>query len=192
MNIYPILVFLHVLGGVGMFVALGIEAVSLPRFRRAGTPDETRAWMGPLAIPARLGPASMLTALASGIWMMAGWWGPQRWIEGAFLLIAGMAIAGGFLTGRSMRRVRRAFPAETGATLSDEFRSLRSAAAPVVSLRLRIAFGIGILALMTMKPGIAGSFLIVAAAVVGGLAACVPLLMDRPAVTAPNEAEGLQ
>ncbi|WP_242343007.1 hypothetical protein [Anaeromyxobacter terrae] len=174
MSTYSILVFVHVLGGVGVYVALGIEAVALGGLRRAETPGDAGVWLRLHAVPRRLGPAAMITALASGAWMMATAWGRQPWILGAFLGMVGMAIAGGGVTGRAMRRLRAALAGESGTALSSAFRDARGSAALTASLRVRIAIGLGILALMTVKPEAAGSGVILAAAVVAGLAAGIP------------------
>lgn len=180
MNVYTLLLFLHVLGGVGVYVALGIEAVALGRFQRAGTPADAGLWLRVLSLPGRLGPLSMLAALGSGIWMAVLVWGHQAWIFTTFLGLVGMAIAGGGVSGRAMRRLRTALAAEGAAELSGAFRSAAANPALAASLRVRIALGLGVLGLMTVKPGAAGSAVILMVAVLGGLAACVPLAARRP------------
>ncbi len=170
MSTYAILVFLHVLGGVGVYVALGIEAVALGGLRRAETPGDAGVWLRLHALPGRLGPAALVMALASGIWMTVVAWGHQPWIFSAFLGMVGMAIAGGAVTGRATRRLRAALAAEGGTALSSAFRTARASGALVASLRVRIAIGLGILGLMTLKPEAAGSAAILAAALVAGLA----------------------
>lgn len=174
MNVYTLLLFVHVLGGVGVYVALGIEAVALERLRRAETAADARVWLQLLALPGRLGPAAMLPALASGMWMAAVTWGHRPWIFGAFLALVAMAVAGGGVTGRVTRRLRAALPGESGAELSSAFRAARSSAALVGSLRVRIALSLGILALMTGKPEAGGSAVILAVAALGGLVASIP------------------
>ncbi len=178
--VYTLLLFLHVLGGVGVYVALGLEAVALGRFQRAVTPADARIWLQVLSLPGRLGPLSMLLALGSGIWMAVLVWGHQAWMFTAFLGLVGMAIAGGGVTGRAMRRLRGALAAEAAPELSGAFRSGAATPALAASLRVRIALGLGVLALMTVKPGAEGSALLLMLAVLGGLAACVPLASRRP------------
>jgi hypothetical protein len=180
MNGYPILLFLHVLGGVGVYVALGIEVVALARFQRAGTPGDAALWLRVLRGPSWLSPLAMLLALGSGIWMAVLVWGHQAWIFTAFLGIVGMMIAGGAVTGRAMRRLRAALVGEGGPELSPAFRTAAASRALAASLRVRIALGLGVLALMTAKPSADGSALIGIAAILGGLAACVPLASRRP------------
>jgi hypothetical protein len=188
MSIYRVLVFLHVAGGVGMFVALGIETVSLGRLRRAQTPSDARTWMGLLRLPARIGPVSILTNLATGVWMMVLLWGPQPWIQAAFLAVVGIAVTGAVASRRGMRALGQALPAETGPRLSAEFRSLLSRTPLVMSLWLRAALGTGILGLMTIKPGVTGSLVSLAAALVVGLAAGIRSIATRPVAAEPDEA----
>jgi hypothetical protein len=179
MSLYQLLVFLHVLGGVGIFVALGIESISLGRLQSAAAPVDARVWMDLLKVPSRLGPIAMLTALVAGIWLMAQGWGRQPWIVSALVGLVGMAALGGVISLRGARRLRVALAGETGPELSDGFRSIRSGTALTASLRLRIAIGIGILGLMTIKPGAAGSLLILAAAALSGLVASIPFAARR-------------
>jgi len=178
MSLYQFLIFIHVLGAVALFVAIGIEAVALGRLRRAETPADARVWLGLFRLPGRVGPIAMLTALASGAWMMKVSWGYQAWIAGALAAMVGMAVIGAVVSLRRMRRLRAALHAESG--LSE---ALRSSPALVTSLRLRIALGVGILALMTTKPSDhATAILVLATAVVAALAASIPLA-TRPVNT---------
>ncbi len=171
MNLYPLLVFVHVLGAIGIFAAVAIEAVSLGRLQGAETPAEVQTWMSPLALPFRLGPLAMLTTLVSGMWMMVVGWGRQPWLVGAFVGLVGMGLLGGLVSLRGIRRLRAALASETGSELLNVFRSVRSGNALKASLRLRMAIGVAILGLMTFKPDAAGSLLLLATGTLVGLVA---------------------
>jgi hypothetical protein len=173
MNIYPMLVFLHVLGGVGIFAALALESVALPRLQRTIETADARAWMRLLASAGRLGGIAMLTTLATGIWMMVQRWGPRPWIQIALLTVIAMAVLGGGVTGRRMRRLGKLLPAESEPALSTAFRSIASSATLSASLRMRIAGVVGILGLMTVKPDLAYSLVVVGVAVGAGVVASV-------------------
>ncbi len=189
MSLYPVLVFLHVLGAMGLFAAIAVEAVALGRLRRADAPAGVRDGMALLARNERLGGIAMLTVIASGAWMMATTWGHQWWIASAFVGIVGMGVAGGAVSARRLRRLRAALAAERGPGLSQAFSTLQSSAALVASLRVRIAIGIGIVALMTLKPTGAGtSLVILAASAVAGLVATLPLGAARSPVVRRSEA----
>lgn len=183
MTAYPLLVFVHVLGAVGIFAAIAIETAALERLQRAETPADARVWASLLALRSRLGPIAMVATLASGIWMMAVAWGHQPWIASALVGLVGMAVTGA-VSLRRTRRLRAALSAEPQSELRDAFRSLRSGRTLSASLRLRIALGVGILGLMTVKPGAAGSWLILAAAAAAGLVAGIARGSRPAAMTA--------
>src|SRR5262245_36879759 len=126
MSLYQLLVFLHVLGAIGIFVALGIESVSLDRLRSAAALVDARAWVDLHKLPGRLDPIAMIGAIAAGIWLMAQGWGRQPWILGAVVGLVGMMAVGGVISARGARRLRVALAGETGPELSDAFRSIRS------------------------------------------------------------------
>jgi hypothetical protein len=173
---------------MGLFVALGIEAVALSGLRRAEHPAGARTWMGLFGVVRRIGPVAMLTMLIPGVWMMIQTWGPRPWLETALIAVVAMAVIGGVVSGRVMRRVGMALSNETGPALSPAFRSLRSECALIWSLQIRIAIAIGILALMAMKPGWTGSLLILCAAVLVGVAASIRVSVRRAAEVAREKA----
>jgi hypothetical protein len=168
-SFYPVLLFLHVLGGIGVFVGLAIEWMSFRRLEGAGTRTAALPWMGMLRSNARLTPLAMSITLGAGIWMMVVQWGPQPWIHASFLGLAIMGALGGAVTSRRMRRLGAMLGSEAGPQLPSSFRGLRSGKALRVSLRLRIAVGLGILALMTLKPDTLGSVVVLGAAITAGL-----------------------
>ncbi|MGH7571418.1 MAG: hypothetical protein ACREMK_06195 [Gemmatimonadota bacterium] len=188
MNLYSIALFLHVMGALGMFIALGIEWTSLRNLPRATTAQEARGWLGPFLLLRRIYPPSFLAILVTGIYMMAVSWGGAPWIViGLFGLLALPALA--VVTGRRMRRLGPAIGAARG-ELDDSLRASVTDPALWLSLRLRMGLAVGIIFLMTVKPGWIGS--LVAIALFTGIGAFVSLVArKRPQTgpaTAPREA----
>jgi hypothetical protein len=140
MNPYSILIFVHVLGATGLFVAMAIEGVSLGRLPRSKTSEEAREWVRSLASAGRLGPIAMLTAVASGLWMMAVAWSPAAWMPSSLGAVIAMAIVGGVLTNRRVRQLRTAL--EAGGSRDDVARQL-STRGLTASLRVRVALSYG-------------------------------------------------
>jgi hypothetical protein len=171
MDLYPSLLFLHILGAVALFAAISVEAVSLAALHRTEKPADVRTWLGRLTVPFRLGPPVMIAILVSGVGMMAMGWGSQAWLVAAFIGFVAMGAIGGLVSLRGLRRLRAALASETGPTVSDAFRSVRSQTALGASLVLRLTIGIGIVALMSFKPGILGSSLVLAGLGLVGLIA---------------------
>ena len=180
MRPYQLLVFFHVLGAIGIFVALGIESVSLRRLRTATALVDARAWADSHALPGRLGAVSMVAAIAAGIGLMRQGWGRQPWILAAIVGLLAMTSVAVAVSLRGARRLRRALAGEPGPGLSDAFRSLRAAIPMTPSLWLRIALGIGIVSLMTLKPGPTAAWRILIAAALSGVAAGIPFAICRP------------
>jgi hypothetical protein len=167
MNSYSLLIFLHVTGAVGIFAAWGMEAALLQRLREAITVGEARSGIGALRRQGRLGPAAMLTVLVTGIWMMAVAWRGGAWMVTALAAVVVIGMTGSVLGGRAMSRLDAALAGEPD-RLTDDFGP--AVGLLTIGLRVRFAIGIGILGLMTIKPGVAGSLAIMGAALVAGLA----------------------
>ncbi|HEX6536479.1 MAG TPA: hypothetical protein VF041_17945 [Gemmatimonadaceae bacterium] len=166
MSLYPLLVFLHVLGAVGMFAAWGIEAIALSQLRRAVTVEQARTAMGLSRGAVPVGPAGMLVALVTGLWMMGVRWGLRPWMVAALAALVLIVVVGIVVARRAVPPLTAALGRESDPLAG----SVRVTSGPLVaSLQFRVAMGIAILALMTVKPGGLGSLAIMAAAVVTGL-----------------------
>jgi hypothetical protein len=160
--LYSIALFLHVLGALAMFIALGIEWTSLRNLPHATNAREARGWLGLFLVLRRSYPWSFVTIVVTGIYMMAMSWGGAPWIAIGFLgLIALPTIAGVMTT----RRVRGIGP-ELGGSAAELDASLKARLAdPILLLshRLRVGLAVGIIFLMTVKPGWIGSLVAIAA-----------------------------
>src|SRR5437867_2127871 len=66
---YTIALFLHIVGALGMFVALAFEWVAWAGLRRSATVQEARGWLGLLGVVRRVGPASLGLILVAGLYM---------------------------------------------------------------------------------------------------------------------------
>ena len=87
MTLYATAVFLHVVGALGLFVAMGLEWVMVAQLRRADTAEQALDWLGLLRIIRRLSPAAMAVLLLAGIYMAAASWGGAPWIVAAFVAL---------------------------------------------------------------------------------------------------------
>ena len=168
--LYSLALFLHVLGALGMFAALGIEWVSLRNLSKAANAQEARGWLGLFMVLRRFYPLSFFTILVSGIYMMAVSWGGAPWIAIGLLGLLALPAIAGIMTAR---RVRRIGPELGGsAELDESLKARLSDPALRLSHRLRVGLAVGIVFLMTVKPGWIGSLIAVAAfTALGGLSA---------------------
>ena len=173
MSLYAIVVFLHIVGALGLFAALALEWASILSLRRATIADHAREWARLLASLRLVGGPAVLTILVTGIYMMATRWGGQGWIGVGFGGLVLVAVLGGILTGRRAGPLLRAVGSEDGpisAALGDRLRD------PIlmVSLYLRTALALGIVFVMSVKPDTAGALTAMGVALVLGLATGFP------------------
>jgi hypothetical protein len=174
MNDYSIALFLHIVGSLGFFVALGLEWTSLRHLRQATTAEKVQEWLRVPSEMGRLGMLAMLTLLAAGFYMMATVWGGVAWITVTLGAIVLMFILGMAITGRYMAAIGQLAITERGALSHTLHSSLHD---PVlwISMQTRITIALGIVFLMTVKPGLPGSLLTIGIAIVLGLASALPM-----------------
>jgi hypothetical protein len=185
MNTYSIALFLHIVGALGFFIALGLEWVGLRQIRNATTTEELRQGMRLSGSTRRLGTASMLTILVFGLFLAVEDWGWPAWITvtlGVIVVLIALSVA---LTGPRMAAIGRALATEKG-PLSPSLQQLANQPLLWISIQTRVAIALGIVFLMTVKPGLGGSLLAIGAATVLGLAAALPMkrnqrMQERPA-----------
>jgi hypothetical protein len=170
MSLYAIAVFLHIVGALGLFAALGLEWATLFNLRRATTPGQAREWARLFAALRRVGGPAAGTLLVTGIYMSLARWGQQPWIALGMAGLILIAVLGATLTGRRAAAIGRALASETTSVSADLERRLRD---PVLlaSAWVRTALALGIVFIMSVKPGGPGALTALGVALVLGLAA---------------------
>lgn len=170
MNTYALALFVHIVGALGLFVALGVEWLGVRRMRQAARVEQARAWLDAISGVHRLGMLSMLAILLAGFSMMAMAHLRGAWMLVAFGAVILLAILAVTLSGRHMAAIRRAAQAESG-PISIALGELVQHPLLWLAIQLRVALALGIIFLMTVKPGLAGSLITMATAAVIGVAA---------------------
>jgi hypothetical protein len=186
MDAYSISLFLHIVGALGFFVVLGLEWTGLRQIASAATTGWVRAWMRIIKSTQKLGIASMLTMLASGLYMTATVWGGAGWIIvtlGALTLGVALSLA---LTGPRMAAIGRALAAGRD-PIPPALRNLANDPILWISIQTRMAIALSIVFLKIAKPDMGGSLLVIVAAVVFGLASALPLPRRERAREAPGD-----
>lgn len=183
MSIYSLVLFLHIVGALGLFVAIGIEFLTVSRLRSAGTAEQAREWLSVLGSIRVIGPLALVTILVPGLYMAATSTGWQGWNVAAIAAMLVMAALGAASNatrlpgiGRSIGPLRGALPPEARARLRD----------PLVwsSVQIRIGIALGIVLNMTVKPDALGAVLaLVAFALLGWAAALVTGRGAQPIAT---------
>jgi hypothetical protein len=173
MTLYSFALFLHIVGALGLFIALGLEWTSLGYLRRATTTEQVHPWLQVFALLRRIYPLSWLAILLPGFYMTATTWRGAAWISIAFAAIILIAVVGGAISGRRMAAIGPAVTNESG-RLSSEFRQRLGDPLLWASIQTRVAIALGIVFLMTVKPGLAGALLTIGLAAILGLASAWP------------------
>ncbi len=174
MNFYSIALFIHVVAALGFFIALGLEWIGLRQMRSDPSLTKVREWMQILGSTRKLGMASMITIIIAGLYMMATAWGLAAWIGvalGSIVLLIILAMA---LTGPQMAALGQALAAGHGPG-SPTLQQLTHHPLLWISMQTRLAIGLGIIFLMTVKPGLLVSLLAIGVALVLGLASSLPV-----------------
>ncbi len=184
MTLYSIVLFLHIVGTLGLFVSLGLEWVSLAYWRRASTAEQAREWLGVRGWVMRLGPTSLVLILLSGFYMVVTTWGWVSWIVVALAALVLIAIIGATLTGVPMGTIQKAAAAESG-PLSPALRQRLNDPRLWISIQTRTAIALGIVFLMVIKPEWVGSSITIGIAVLLGLALALPMWRRGRAKGAP-------
>jgi hypothetical protein len=178
MNIFSIALFLHIVGALGVSVALGLEWIGLFQIRRATVPEEIRAILGVVKSTTRMGFASMLATVITGFYMVLAGLGWAPWILvviGALMLAMVIAKA---LTAPRMVSIARSLATERS-PLSQTFQNLVNDPILWISIQTRVAIVLGIIFLKIAKPGLGGSLLTIGVAILLGIVSA--LIISRRA-----------
>jgi hypothetical protein len=188
--LYPVALFVHILGALGYVIALGIVYAAVVGLRHAQTAQTLRLWAAAAQYATRLIPVSAVCILVAGFYMVAVAWRDQTgWVTVAFAAYLLVGIASWPL---QYRRI---------AAIAQQARDLPPAAPLPIALMHRArapflwlatnaitAVPVGIVFLMTVKPDLLGSLLALGVALVVGLVAGV-LLLRLPAPAAALKGE---
>ena len=178
MTVYAFALFVHIVGSLLLCTAFTAEGISLFHLRRATTASGIAQWAGVAGLGRVFGPASVVTILASGLYMMISSWGWVPWLAVgllAWVLVAVLGAVNGIRLNVTLRQVAAA--ASAGPRLQSR--------GFVVSWFARMAIAVGIVFLMTDKPDLAASVLcILVAATIGVATGFVVTRSVHPAAVA--------
>ncbi len=162
--LYSISLFLHITGALILFAGLGIELVSLLNLKSSNK----QILIPKILKMNKLNMAAMALIILPGIHMMLEVWGFNSWIIMAFIGIIINSVLFGNVT-----RSRLIFHLKSSEKEENNISSGKSIPLndPVlwVSLDIRMAIIIGIIFLMTIKPGLLLSVVSIISSIIIGL-----------------------
>lgn len=174
MDAYSIILFVHIVGVLGLFVALGLEWTGLRQIRSAIVPEQVHAWMGILKSTRGFGFASMGTTVITGIYMLLTDTGLVPWLYvsiGALVLVIILSVV---VTSPRMVAIGKGLAIEKG-TLSKTFRILANQPLLWISIQTRVALALGIIFIKITKPELVGSLLTIGIAIALGLGSALTM-----------------
>lgn len=170
MTNYEIVLFLHIVGMVGMFGGIAVSIGVLQFARRARDVASVRALLPLGAIGGRLIPLFSLLVLGTGVYMVEDVWKWDiSWIEislAAFIVLFAM---GPLINARRMKAIGMEAGRTPDGPVSQALRARLDDLVLHVSEITMTAATLGIVYLMVTKPGTSGSLIAMVVAVALGL-----------------------
>ena len=178
MDIYNIVLFLHISGAIGYFVGIGTWLFGFTALRRAQRVEQVRALTN---LTGRLGPLfviSVLLILASGLYMAITAWGLRTsWIAVGLISLILIAPLGLVLIEPRRRAIVRLAQEAPDGPLPQALQQRIHDPILGTALQTVAVLLLGIVFLMTTKPALIFSLIVMAVALVLGLAS--GLLVSR-------------
>lgn len=167
MNFYQIVLFLHILGAVGLFLGLGIEGTVLKSLTRISTTKEVLSWISSLKLLRITFAISTVLLLLAGIYMVIEAWNWTGWvIMGLIILVALSGL--GNMTGKKLGDIFKSLSGSDG-SLSTEIKEKLSAPFLIKAFKTKIFIVAGTIFIMTMKTDWLGSIAAIVVAFLLGL-----------------------
>ena len=171
MSLYNLALFFHIVGVLGVFIATAIEIVILFRMRRAQTSAQVREWVSADAPLGAVFSVLTLLILAAGIYMLFnGWNWRLPWVDVSFIALILMNVAGAAINSRRFKAIHHATGDTVDGPVSVEL--ARQVNDPILwsSVFTISTMLVGIVYLMTLKPGWLGTLVVTVVALALGFA----------------------
>ncbi len=166
--LYKIALFLHVTGALMICAALAMEWLYIISIKHADNMERIRESVFNYSKMIKIGDMGVLLILIPGVYMMVSVWGVAMWIVIGFIGLLLIGIIGGALTGKTMKNIKKMM--ENQNNNSKELEKLLKNNPLWFSIKIRTAIFLGVIFLMTVKPGLPGSFIVIVVSIILGSA----------------------
>lgn len=179
MTLYTFALFLHVLGALALGAAKVLLLAGLARACRSSTVAELRLWSGLADRTGRMFPLLALLLLVPAVYLVVAAWGwATPWIDVALGALVAIALLGRVAVGPRLAALHTGALQAAEGPIPDDLTERLSDRTLWIADWMSTALFIGVVFLMTNKPGLVGSLVTVAVAFVAG--AAVPIFMRTP------------
>jgi uncharacterized membrane protein len=190
MNGYNLALFIHLLGVIALFIAIGLVQRGGVNVRTAESVQQARTWLGLLRTTRTMFPSSGVVILLAGLYMAGDAWEfSDPWIVVSIVALVLMLAVGGAVIGRRFQAMGQAAATAPDGPVAGHLKTLIEDPLPWVLVYMNTGIGLGILWLMTNKPDWAASILIVVG--LGALGAVLGMVGLRR-TSGPSRAVGQQ
>lgn len=177
LSIHTLALFLHVSGDIGFFISLGVQLLSLAALRRARSVEQARPLMDLIHISEPISIISGLVLLATGVYMTITHWSVNTgWIAVALgsLVVFLPLLIRGIIEPRVRVITTMLGEAQDGPLPQALYRRIHD---PVLGTGMQTlaALVLGIVFLMTTKPALVVSIIVIALALLLGVLSGLPL-----------------
>lgn len=181
MNLYTIMLFIHVSGAICLFIGFGIWLFGIVRVARASHVEQVRTLAGLMLMVRLVVPASALLVIAAGLTMALTAWGLQTgWIAVSLGSLAIIGPMGTWVIDPKVRAIAALahtlpdgpLPAALAVRIHDSVLRL--------TMHMLIAMLFGIIFLMTIKPALTSAIGAMVVSALLGLASGVPFVRTEP------------
>jgi hypothetical protein len=175
MSLYTLVLFLHVSGAIGAFVSIGTWLFGLSALRRAQRVEQVRAIAWFIVVASPLMVFSVLLIAIAGLNMALSTWGLQTpWIAVAIVSFVLMAPVGPFVLDARMRIILAEVREVPGGQIPDTLYVCTHDPILGIAAQTLAAILLGIVFLMTNKPTLTISIIVMGIALACGLLSGVP------------------
>lgn len=169
MTLYHNVLFVHILSALGLFLGYGLEWTVSALLRHSSTTDQARAWLRVYRVSPSVTGVALAVLILSGGWLAALTGGmKQGWL---IVSVGGIVVAlmiGFALILPRVGAIRGALPEGNLPLTPEALLQLQSAVLPTL-IRVRVLLAAGIVYLMTTKPPLGASLIVLAASMVIGV-----------------------
>jgi hypothetical protein len=179
--LYYIALFIHVIASMAMFTAIGVVMVNVSLMRRAQTVEQLHDKAMQAHGADQLMPAILLLVLIPALYMVFASWGwKTAWINTALISLVLISPLGPAINARRLKAIYQAAKDAPAGPLSAALLKQINDQVLWASCCIFTGVLVGIVFLMTVKPGLIGSIATIVVTLVLGIIASV---LSKPALS---------
>ena len=170
MALYPSTLLLHVVGVIGLFIALSLELAVLFRLRATKTTTQVHEWLILSRVIDLVLPVSAVFVLSSGLVLTFSVWGwGHAWIDLSLGLLVLLGILGPVINGSRIKAINVAAHAAPVGEISAALRQAICNPVLRVYIPIPVLVALGAVIMMVLKLDWLGSGIVIALVLIVGL-----------------------